>query len=187
MAPKKRQTRKKATISKRKSTSFSQLKKELLLEQSRTQKLLLQNFVALQEVLTNVSDRFNILSKNIAQLLKIFEDSAKSLAEKEFQKDKQNEFNKDMIEKLDKLLEQNKLIAKGITLIYNIPEEKKEAPKILEEKKPEEKKEQEPEIQNDTYLQGYFSSINPQVQPTPITPKKVEITPPSPNSQNPFV
>jgi hypothetical protein len=73
---------------------------------------LIENFVSLQKVLTNLAVKLDSLSDNITKLLELFEASAKSLAEKEAGAD-----NKDIIKKLDNLLEQNKIIAKGLTLM----------------------------------------------------------------------
>ena len=81
----------------------------------KTDELLVQNFIALQKVMTTMSVKFEMLSEQITKLLSLFEVSAKSLAEKQgFSMDKED---KDFLEKLDKLIEQNKLIAKGLTIM----------------------------------------------------------------------
>jgi len=79
---------------------------------------LIENFVNLQKVLTNLSIKFDSLAEQISKLLQLFEISAKSFAEKnsdslESGKEKDKEFQ----DKLDTLLEQNKIIAKGLTLM----------------------------------------------------------------------
>lgn len=87
-------------------------------------KILVENFVNLQKVLTNLSAKFDYLSDNISKLLQLFEISAKSFVEKqknipqqeliERQRDlREREFT----EKIDKILDQNRTIAKGITLM----------------------------------------------------------------------
>jgi len=82
------------------------------------QQALIQNFVNMQKVLTNLSIKFDTLSDNISRLLQIFEISAKNFIKKSeepmpvFQKE-----DKELINKLDNLLDQNKTIAKGLTLI----------------------------------------------------------------------
>jgi adenylosuccinate lyase len=85
------------------------------LTKAELEKMLLDNFVNLQKVLTNLSVKFDVLSSNISKLLQLFELSAKSLAQKKagggIEKDE------DLMNKLDSLLEQNKTIAKGLTLI----------------------------------------------------------------------
>lgn len=76
-----------------------------------TEKILIENFVSLQKVLTNLSLKFDELSKQISKLLELFEISAKSIAGKGFDPDK-------MEKKIDNLLEQNKVIARGLTLVH---------------------------------------------------------------------
>ncbi|MDP1729278.1 MAG: hypothetical protein Q8L27_03690 [archaeon] len=75
---------------------------------------LIENFVNLQKVLTNMTVKFDNLSDNITKLLQIFEISAKSFIQK--QQDGSGE-EKDVLKKLDTLLEQNRTVAKGLTLI----------------------------------------------------------------------
>lgn len=86
------------------------------------EKVLVENFIALQKVMTNMATKFDNLSDNIAKLLEVFEISAKALAEKDFEQLKDSD-NKEVLEKLNNLLEQNKIIARGITLMgeKNIP------------------------------------------------------------------
>jgi hypothetical protein len=78
-------------------------------------KALIENFVALQKVQTNLAEKLNNLSTQISQLLKLFESAAKSLSEQPAVqicgKDKE------LLEKLNQLLEQDKVIAKGIVYI----------------------------------------------------------------------
>jgi len=81
-------------------------------------KLLVENFVALQKVMTNLSIKFDNLSDQISKLLELFEISAKALAEKEFQAEKGDKNSKKILEKIDNLLEQNKIIARGVALIH---------------------------------------------------------------------
>ena len=78
---------------------------------------IIENFVALQRVMTNLAIKFDSLSTQISKLLELFEISAKSLSEKDFSLG-DNKLNNQISEKLDNLLEQNKVIAKGITLLH---------------------------------------------------------------------
>jgi hypothetical protein len=79
---------------------------------------LINNFINLQKVLTNLSIKFDELSGNISKLLQLFEISAKSFAEKNMDEGtKSSETDKDFLKKLDSLLDQNKVIAKGIMLM----------------------------------------------------------------------
>lgn len=76
---------------------------------------LAENIVALQKVHANLAEKFDKLANEISQLLALFEITARTftrnmpLAEQE--KDKE------FLEKIDKLLEQNKILAKGLTLM----------------------------------------------------------------------
>ncbi len=85
--------------------------------------LLIENFVSLQEVLTELSGKFGGLAKEISELLKIFELSARDLARKETIPRQDIGEQKVLVNKLNTLLEQNKIIAQGLTLIHEkIPE-----------------------------------------------------------------
>jgi len=89
----------------------------------KVEKVLIENFVSLQHVLTNLAVKFDNLSSQISKLLELFEISAKALAEKgALGEDK---MDKVAAAKLDSLLEQNKIIAQGIALLHerNPPEE----------------------------------------------------------------
>jgi len=74
---------------------------------------LIDNFINLQRVLTNLAVKFDELSNNISKLLQLFEISAKSFAEKPGK----SGIDEDFLKKLDSLLEQNKVISKGIMLM----------------------------------------------------------------------
>ncbi len=91
----------------------------------KIEKILVENFVSLQKVMTNLSVKFDSLTKQISKLLELFEISAKALAEKDFDLEKGGT-NKKVIEKMDNLLEQNKIIAQGLTLMHEkIPGQKR--------------------------------------------------------------
>lgn len=77
---------------------------------------LIENFVNLQKVLTNMSIKFDHLSENISRLLNLFELSAQSFMRKT-ETGVETVEDKDVLKKLDTLLDQNKTIAKGLTLI----------------------------------------------------------------------
>lgn len=81
-------------------------------------KALVDNFVALQKVFTNLAVKMDNLTDQIAKLLNLFEISARSFAEKQAGKDiKKREADKEFLQKVDSLLEQNKTIARGLTLM----------------------------------------------------------------------
>ncbi|MCK9595791.1 hypothetical protein M0R19_01245 [Candidatus Pacearchaeota archaeon] len=88
-------------------------------EKVSIEKILVENFVSLQKVMTNLVVKFDNLSGQISKLLELFEISAKTLAEREPEKNE----NKEVVEKLNGLMEQNKIIAKGLILLHEKREE----------------------------------------------------------------
>jgi len=84
----------------------------------KVERLMIENFISLQKVLTNVSIKFDNLTQQISKLLELFEISAKSLAEKDFNMEQKNKENEQISEKLNNIAEQNKTIARGLTLIH---------------------------------------------------------------------
>ena len=81
---------------------------------TRIEDTLLHNLVELQKIHTHMLERFDKLTTNIDQLLKLFETAARSFAH---QVPQVTDKDKDFLEKIDKLLDQNKVIAKGLTLM----------------------------------------------------------------------
>jgi hypothetical protein len=79
----------------------------------KMERILIENFVSLQKVMTNLAVKFDNLSGQISKLLELFEISAKTLAEKGSLSE-----DKKITDKLDSLIEQNKVIARGIALIH---------------------------------------------------------------------
>lgn len=74
--------------------------------------LLIDNFVGLQKAMTNLSSKFEALAEQNSKLLQIFELAAKNYLEGETEAQK-----KDIISKIDALMEQNKTIASGLILL----------------------------------------------------------------------
>src|SRR3989344_14129 len=76
---------------------------------------ILHNLIELQKVHTSLAEKFDSLSKQINSLLNLFELSARAFAKQAPMQaiEKDREF----LDKIDKLLEQNKTIAKGLTLM----------------------------------------------------------------------
>ncbi len=91
--------------------------------------ILVENFVSLQKVMTNLSIKFDNLSTQISKLLELFEISAKTIAEKTPELERGGNNNK-VVEKLDNLLEQNKIISRGLTLLHetNSPQQPMQPP-----------------------------------------------------------
>ena len=87
---------------------------------TNVERILVENFVSLQKVMTNLSLKFNDLSSQISKLLELFEISAKTLAKKDFDSEKGNKSNEETIKKLDDLIDQNKTIARGLTLMHEM-------------------------------------------------------------------
>lgn len=85
-------------------------------QERKVEKILIENFVSLQKVMVNLSVKFEDLTKQISGLLNLFEDSAKALVKKDFQEGKQD--GKEMMNKLNSIMNQNKVIAKGLTLMH---------------------------------------------------------------------
>ena len=87
------------------------------------EELLIENFVGLQKAMTNLSIKFEFLAEQISELLKIYELSAKNFIQGGSQ-----ENDKDLLRKIDSLLDQNKTIAKGLVLMEGKVRERTSAP-----------------------------------------------------------
>jgi hypothetical protein len=114
----------------------------------KTSKLLLDNFIALQEALTNIGYETKELNKKVTAMLDLFETAAKNFQE--------HPESRNLGSKMDELIEQNKIIAKSLLLMHKTTKEtlgKKEdlvegyKPSITEE--PEEKKKTKEESQEE--------------------------------------
>jgi len=104
-------------MAKKEGSAISGIKQKSL-KKAELEQALIENFINLQKVLTNLSLKFDELSNNISKLLQLFEISAKSFAEKTLEESgKSDNVDKDFLNKLDSLLNQNKVIAKGIMLM----------------------------------------------------------------------
>lgn len=84
-------------------------------ETKSTEQLLIENFVALQKVMANLSSRFDELSNKISSLLNLFEVSAQALAKRNFDLGNNNQ---ELIRKIDNIAQQNKIIARGVSLLH---------------------------------------------------------------------
>ena len=84
------------------------------------ERVLVENFIALQKVMTNLSLKFDDLSTQIAKLLELFEISAKTLAKKDMDSEKSSKNSEEILKKIDNLLDQNKTIARGLTLMHEL-------------------------------------------------------------------
>ena len=77
----KRTTKKKSHSTTKKKTSQ---KPSLSSKEIKVEKILIENFVSLQKVMTNLSFKFDNLTNQISKLLELFEIYAKDLAKTEF-------------------------------------------------------------------------------------------------------
>jgi hypothetical protein len=105
---------------------YDNVSKQVLdLRNPNIEKTLVENFVALQKVMTNLALSFDNLSGKITKLLDLFEASAKTLSEKDSETPKTD---KEISEKIDRLLEHNKVFAKGLSLLHEKEEELRSFP-----------------------------------------------------------
>ena len=84
-------------------------------KKDKIEHVLIQNLVELQKVHTHLAEKIDKLSTQLSELLALFEMAARSFAQQPG--NKVAEKDKDFLDKVDKLLEQNKTIAKGLTLM----------------------------------------------------------------------
>src|SRR3989338_11062800 len=91
-------------------------KSEKLIQSGNLEVKLIENFVSLQKVMVNLSVKFDELSSQISKLLELFELSATALAKKDINFTKPMDEEK-IVNKLNNILEQNKIIARGMALM----------------------------------------------------------------------
>lgn len=91
------------------------ISKEAPRHDSDLNRALVENLIALQKINVSLTEKFDKLASEISQLLSLFETAARNFAKNapigEYEKDKE------FLEKIDKLLDQNKTLAKGLTLV----------------------------------------------------------------------
>ena len=114
-AKKKRAVRKKPHVKKsvKKKNSFEKIKNENL------ERILVENFVSLQGIMSNLSVKFSELSGRISKLLELFENSAKALVEKDRDFENEQREKNEIKDKINNIFEQNKVIAKGISFLHD--------------------------------------------------------------------
>jgi hypothetical protein len=100
---------------------------------------ILKNLVELQKVQTDLSEKFSHLASEISHLLALFEVTARNFA-KNIPANDQFTKDKEFLDKIDKLLDQNKTLAKGLTLMEERLRERLYSPpgKMTPEKSSEE-------------------------------------------------
>ncbi|MEK6793068.1 MAG: hypothetical protein AABX96_01755 [Nanoarchaeota archaeon] len=92
------------------------ISKESLEEQT------IHSLVELQKVHINLAEKFNKLTLQIENLLALFEMAARNFAKQPNMQS--TERDKEFLDKIDKLLDQNKLLAKGLSLMEEKMREK---------------------------------------------------------------
>lgn len=83
---------------------------------------LLHNLVELQKVHMTLIEKFDRMSKQMSDLLTLFEMAARSFAV--HPANQTSEKDKEFLDKIDRLLDQNKTIAKGLTMMEDKMKEK---------------------------------------------------------------
>ncbi|MEK6927883.1 MAG: hypothetical protein AABX11_05620 [Nanoarchaeota archaeon] len=84
--------------------------------------VLVQNLIELQKVHTHLLEKIDKMNNQLSHLLTIFEVAAKNFGENPLNQN--SEKDKEFLNKIDALLEQNKTIAKGLTLMEEHTREK---------------------------------------------------------------
>lgn len=94
---------------------------------NKIDRILIENFIALQKVIVNLSSKFDTLGTQMSRLLNLFEKSAEALAKKEFDFSKEEKDHKKILDQIDHLMDQNKTIARSLALMHEVsPEEEQE-------------------------------------------------------------
>lgn len=93
-------------------------------KRSKEMQLLVENNVKLQGVLADVSVELKSLTKEITKLLGVFQEAGKTFGEEKAVEDVEEEKQRDLIPKLDNLIDQNKAIAKALILLESTIKEK---------------------------------------------------------------
>ncbi len=75
----------------------------------------LHSLIELQKVHVNLAEKFDKLTQQIQNLLALFELAARNFAKQPHMQS--TERDKEFLDKIDRLLDQNKVLAKGLTLM----------------------------------------------------------------------
>lgn len=77
--------------------------------------VVVSNLVELQKVHVSLIEKFDRLSRQMSELLTLFENAARSFAQ--HPANQASDKDKEFLDKIDRLLDQNKTIAKGLTMM----------------------------------------------------------------------
>jgi hypothetical protein len=88
--------------------------------------VLIQNSIALQKAITVLAVNLEKFTKETGKLLEFMSDSAKSFEAEEKSRESVvgTAVSGDMVKKLDMLIDQNKMVAKGLVLLENYLKDK---------------------------------------------------------------
>jgi len=125
--------------------------------------LLIQNFLETQKVLVTLSIKIENLTTNIDRMFKLFEASAETLMKKEFASGGQE--NKVILDEIEKIKDQTKLIAKGVTLIHGEIENPESPYTQLYPKAPKQMPAQQP-VQTPQFQAPIMPALNVPKQPS---------------------
>ena len=93
-------------------------------KKDQTVKLLLENSIALQGVLTNLAVSLDRLSKSMEKMLDVFKENSMAIGEDKASSEVREAREKELVDRLDNLIEQNRTIAKGLVLLESSIKEK---------------------------------------------------------------
>lgn len=117
----------------------------------KVDKVLVDNFVALQKIMVHMSSKFDNLSTQISKLLDLFDISAKALAKKDFDTARELEGTEEIMKRLDDISRQAGLIGRGLELIHKVNQERGGRERMTQEEE-----EEQPRLQH--------SIMHPQMQ-----------------------
>jgi len=99
----------------KKKEEYVQSEKQSKKSHEEINQILIENFVHLQRVMSDQAVKMDKLAESITNLLQLFEMSARNFMSSPVIAD--TEKDKEFLDKMDALLQQNKTIAKGLTLM----------------------------------------------------------------------
>lgn len=152
-------------MSKKKATKKKTAKKAPKKSSSKTHesetsaKILEQNMVALQKVLSQLTLKVDRLTTKMSDLLELFEHSAKALTEKDLEEEKSQKNIKQILGKVDNLFEQNKILARGLTMMHDKVEGNIEPQMPPQQIQKPSTQQSSPTQEMNPSLQGYQQSI----------------------------
>jgi len=94
----------------------------------------IHSLIELQKVHLNLAEKFDKLATQIENLLALFELAARNFAKQPHMQS--TEKDKEFLEKIDKLLDQNKLLAKGLSLMEEKMRERLYGPGAIQTQRP---------------------------------------------------